>query len=94
MTALKNYRKVDLSVSENNTPLEIDKLNKQIIELNNEIIELKRKLSIYEDDPKANSKLNKKRYDVIYNANKKQIEIKEDTLKKYNIKLGDDGKYF
>ena len=93
MTALKNYRKVDLSVSENNKSSEIDKLNKKIVELNNEIIELKRKLSIYEDDPKAKSKLNKKRYDVIYNANKKNIDIKEDTLKKYNIKLGEDGKY-
>ena len=55
--------------------------------------ELENKLSAYEEDPKTLSMMRKKRYDVVYQANKHKLEIKEETVKKYDIKMGEDGKY-
>lgn len=94
MTALKNYNKVNLSISEDDKPSEIDKLNKEIVILNSKIKELENKLSAYEEDSKTLSMMKKKRYDVIYKANNKKVEIKEETINKYGIKMGDDGKYY
>ena len=93
MTALKNYNKVNLSISEDDKPSEIEKLNKEIVMLNSKIKELENKLSAYEEDPKTLAMMRKKRYDVIYQANKHKLEIKEETVKKYDIKTGTDGKY-
>jgi hypothetical protein len=95
MTALKNYHKtsLNLKISEDEKQSEIDKLNKEIIELNQEIRELKNILSAYQTNDKDISRMKKKRYDVIYQANKNNIEIKEETLKRYDIKIDEQGNY-
>ena len=61
--------------------------------MNSKIKELENKLSAYEEDPKTLSTMKKKRYDVIYKANNKKVEIKQETINKYDIKQDSEGKY-
>ena len=37
--------------------------------------------------------MKKKRYDVIYKANNKKVEIKQETINKYDITQDSQGKY-
>ena len=61
--------------------------------LNYKIEELENKLSTFENNEPNEAKINKKRYDIIYKANKNKFIIKEENLKKYNIVLSSDGEY-
>ena len=90
-TASKNYNKV--LKPEIRKITDVEQLQDKIIMLNYKIEELEMKLSSFENNEPNEAKINKKRYDIIYKANKNKFIIKEENLKKYNIVLSSDGEY-
>ena len=88
-TASKNYNKV--LKPEIRKITDVEQLQDKIIMLNYKIEELEMKLSSFENNEPNEAKINKKRYDIIYKANKNKFIIKEENLKKYNIVLSSDG---
>ena len=86
LTAQRNYLKV-IDESEKITGNADDNIKK--IKTENEL--LKNKLENCTNENKlTESQFNKRRRDVIYKANKKGVEIKENTLTKYKIKFDEN----
>ena len=91
-TAEKNYFKIlTHNKPKINDNEEIKELKKEIELLKIQNNELKQQLDKYKE---TETEYKKKRRDIIYNANKKNIKPKEETINKYNIKYDDEiGKY-
>ena len=89
MTAARNYLKVE------DTPMNIrfEKLEKENADLKIENTKLKNELEQYKETEDAKI-LRRKKLNIIYTANIKKVEPKESTIKKYDLKKDDKGKYY
>ena len=89
MTAARNYLKVE------DTPMNIrfEKLEKENADLKIENTKLKNELEQYKETEDAKI-LRRKKLNIIYTANIKKVEPKESTIKKYDLKKDEKGKYY
>ena len=69
------------------------KLEKENADLKIENTKLKNELEQYKETEDAKQKRRKK-LNIIYTANIKKVEPKESTIKKYDLKKDDKGKYY
>ena len=89
MTAARNYLKVE------DTPMNLrfEKLEKENADLKIENTKLKNELEQYKETEDAKI-LRRKKLNIIYTANIKKVEPKESTIKKYDLKKDEKGKYY
>ena len=89
MSAARNYLKVE------DTPMNLrfEKLEKENADLKIENTKLKNELEQYKETEDAKI-LRRKKLNIIYTANIKKVEPKESTIKKYDLKKDDKGKYY
>ena len=73
--------------------LRFEKLEKENAELKIENTKLKNELEQYKETEDAKI-LRRKKLNIIYTANIKKVEPKESTIKKYDLKKDEKGKYY
>lgn len=92
-TAMKNYLKINNTLNDENE--ELKQVKDENIKLTIRIKELEKELNQLKAQAATDEKIiNKKRQDIIYKANIKNVKPKEDTLNKYNIKYNETNKLY
>ncbi len=89
MTAARNYLKVE------DTPIDIqfEELEEENAKLKIDNTKLRKELDYFKETEDAKEK-HRKKVNIIYTANVKNVQPKESTIKKYGLKQDDKGKYY
>ena len=88
LTDSKNYYKIVDDDENNNKKYDVEESE----EIKNKLLYCENKAKYEENLNNDKSNFDKKRYDVIYNLNKKGTTPKDSTIKKYNLKFDDTKK--